>query len=272
MPPNTSHNHARGWALITGASEGIGAEICRELAGRGYNVILVARREDKLREVAAQLSAAHGIDTRVVAADLAGPQAAQALHGSVSGLGIEVDVLVNNAGLLYNGYFDEIALDKQEALLAVNVVALTALTHLFLADMLTRGRGRILNVASTAAWVGIPQQNVYSASKAYVLSFTLALADELRSKTGTVTATALCPSFTATKMLDNPEQGPKLSVPAAMILDPKTVAREGVTACLRGDAIVTPGLTNRISMGLVQVAPRRWATAALGWAYRRGQS
>lgn len=260
------------WALVTGASDGIGAEICRELAGRNHNLVLVARREHKLREFAEELSAAQGINTRVVPCDLAASRAAHQLYHDVRALGVDVDILVNNAGLLFNGYFDEIPLASQEDLLAVNVVALTALTHLFVGDMLARGRGRILNVASTAAWVGIPQQNVYSASKAYVLSFTLALANELKSKNPAVTATALCPSYTATKMLDNPDQGPKLSVPSAMVLQPDVVARQGVDACLRGDAVVTPGLSNRISMGLVQIAPRRWATAALGWAYRRGQA
>ncbi|MCB0933986.1 MAG: SDR family oxidoreductase [Mycobacterium sp.] len=261
---------------MTGASDGIGEEFCRELGRRGYNLILVARREGKLREVANELVDAHGIDARVVPCDLAAPRAAHSLYNDVRALcaevGADVDVLVNNAGLLYNGYFDEIALAKQEDLLAVNVVALTALTHLIANDMLARGRGRILNVASTAAWVALPQQNVYSASKAYVLSFTLALANELKSKNRGVTATALCPGYTATKMLDNPEQGPKLSIPSAMVLPPDVVAREGITACLRGAPIVTPGLSNRIGMGLVQLAPRRWATAALGWAYRRGQS
>lgn len=260
------------WALVTGASDGIGAEFCRELAKRGHSVILVARREERLRELATEVSDAHGVHTRVVPSDLAAAGAAQRLYDDVRALGIDVDILVNNAGLLYNGYFDEIPLAKQEDLLAVNVVALTALTHLFTTDMLSRGRGRILNVASTAAWVGIPQQNVYSASKAYVLSFTLALANELKSKNRGVTATALCPSYTATKMLDNPDQGPKLSVPSAMVLQPDAVARQGLEACLRGEAIITPGLSNRVSMGLVQMAPRRWATAALGWAYRRGQS
>lgn len=262
------------WALVTGASEGIGVEFCRELATRGYNIILVARRAEKLQVVATELMAVHGIDTRVVPHDLAAAQAAQNLHRDVRGLGITVDVLVNNAGLLYNGYFDEIALSKQEDLLAVNVVALTALSHLFVTDMLARGSGRILNVASTAGWVGIPQQNVYAASKAYVLSFTLALANELKSKSSRkngVTATALCPSYTATRMLDNPEQGPTLSVPSALIMSPDAVARQGIDACLRGEPIITPGLSNRVSMGLVQLAPRRWATAALGWAYRRGQ-
>jgi short-subunit dehydrogenase len=262
----------RKWALVTGASDGIGVEIARDLAARGYSIILVARREAKLREVAESLTAAHGVDTRVLPCDLAAPQAAHTLYHEVATFGVDVEVLVNNAGLLFNGYIDEIPLQRQEDLLAVNVVALTSLTHLFVNDMLARGHGRILNVASTAAWIGIPQQAVYSASKAYVLSFTLALANELKSKGRGVTATALCPSFTATKMLDNVEQGPKLSVPSALIMAPDVVARDGVAACLRGDAVVTPGVSNRISMGLVQLAPRRWATAALGWAYRRGQA
>lgn len=260
------------WALVTGASDGIGVEFCRELARRGYSLVLVARREAKLQEVAAALATAHGIATRVVPCDLAAPQAAHRLYGEVRALGIDVDVLVNNAGLLFNGYFDEIALAKQEDLLAVNVVALTALTHLFVQDMLARGSGRILNVASTAAWIGIPQQNVYAASKAYVLPFTLALANELQAKNRGVTATVVCPSYTATKMLDNPEQGPKLSIPAALVLQADDVARQGVEACLRGDAIVTPGLSNRVGMGLVQALPRKWVTALFGWMYRRSQA
>ena len=260
------------WALVTGASDGIGIEFCQELAQRGYHLILVARREAKLREVAAAMTAAHGVETRVIPCDLAAPDAGRSLHQAVRTLDLDVDVLVNNAGLLFNGFFDEIALSKQEDLLAVNIVALTALTHLFTRDMLARGSGRILNVASTAAWIGIPQQNVYSASKAYVLSFTLALANELKHRNRGVTATVLCPSFTATKMLANPEQGPKLSVPSMLVMRPEDVARAGVEACLRGKDIVTPGWSNRVSMSLVQLAPKKWATALLGRAYRRGQA
>lgn len=260
------------WALVTGASDGIGVEFCKELARRGHNLILVARREAKLREVAAAMTAAHGVETRVIPCDLAAPQAAHHLYGEVRALGLDVDVLVNNAGLLYNGFFDEIALAKQEDLLAVNVVALTALTHLFVRDMLARGRGRVLNVASTAAWIGIPQQNVYAASKAYVLPFTLALANELQAKNRGVTATVVCPSYTATKMLDNPDQGPKLAIPAALVLQTDDVARQGIDACLRGAPIVTPGFSNRLGMALVQALPRTWVTRMFGWMYRRGQA
>ncbi len=262
----------RPWALVTGASDGIGVEFCRELAARGHDLVLVARREELLHEVAGRMAREHGIATRVVPCDLARPRAAEDLHRRVVGEGIEVDFLVNNAGLLFNGFFDEIELGKQEDLLAVNVVALTALTHLFLRDMLARGRGRILNVASTAAWLGIPQQNVYAASKAYVVSFTLALEDEVRSKARGVSVTALCPSYTRTKMLDNPAQGRKLSVPDALVLDPAQVAREGIEGALRGRPLVMPGVSNRFAMSLLQALPRTWVTRLAGTLYRRGQA
>jgi short-subunit dehydrogenase len=129
------------WALVTGASDGIGVEFCRVLAPRGWNMVLVARREQKLRELASSLRAEHGAASEVIPCDLAEPNAAQALHRKTKDLGIEVDLLVNNAGLLQNGFFDEIDLAKQQAMLAVNVFALTSLTHLYLNDMLARGRG-----------------------------------------------------------------------------------------------------------------------------------
>ncbi len=262
---------ARPWALVTGASDGIGVEFCKVLAARGYSLVLVARREQKLQEVAAALTAAHGVACQVVPCDLAQPQAAQELHRKTGALGIAVDFLVNNAGLLHNGYFDESDLGRQEALLAVNVSALTSLAHLFVQDMLARGRGRILNVSSTAAWMGIPQQSVYAASKAYVLSFSLALSDEMRAKKSGVAVTAVCASYTDTKMLDNPEQGKKLTVPRALVLRPDFVAEAGVKACLRGTPMVIPGLGNRIGMALLQCLPRTWVTRVFGALYRKGQ-
>jgi short-subunit dehydrogenase len=260
------------WALVTGASDGIGVEFCKLLAARGWNLILVARREQKLREVASSLRAAHGVACETIPCDLAEPQAAQALHRRTKDLGIEVDLLVNNAGLLHNGFFDEIDLARQEAMLTVNIVALTSLTHLYLNDMLARGRGRILNISSTAAWIGIPQQNVYAASKAYVLSFTLALADEVRAKNRGVSVTAVCPSYTATKMLDNPEQGGKLAIPKSQILPAELVAREGIEGCLKGTVIVIPGRANRIGMAVIQRLPRVWVTRLFGKMYRKGMA
>lgn len=258
------------WALVTGASDGIGVEFCKLLAARGFDLILVARREAKLREVAETLTARYGVRCEVLPCDLARPGAAADLHERTRALGIEIDVLVNNAGLLYNGFFDEIERGKQEDLLSVNVVALTALSHLYVSDMLARGGGRILNVASTAAWIAIPQQNVYSASKAYVLSFSLALSDEVHAKNRGVSVTTLCPSYTGTKMLDNPDQGRKLNIPTAMILDPVAVARDGIEACLAGKPIVIPGWSNRIGMAVIQCLPRLWVTRLFGILYRRG--
>jgi len=260
------------WALVTGASDGIGVEFCKLLAARGYNLVLVARREHLLHAVAAELSAAHDVAARVIPCDLAQPGAAHELYRTVHGLGIPVDFLVNNAGLLFNGYFDEIDLRKQEELLAVNVVALTALAHLFAQDMLARRRGHILNVGSTAAWIGIPQQNVYSASKAYVVSFSLALNDELRAKRSGVTVTVLCPGYTRTKMLDNPEQGRKLAIPESLVLDPRMVAQDGIEACLRGKPIAIPGFGSRLSTYLMQCLPRVWVTRVFGRFYRKGQA
>jgi uncharacterized protein len=262
----------RGWAVVTGASDGIGLECCQVLAARGYDLVLVARREHRLREVEAALTTAHGIAVRVVPCDLAAPHAAEALYRQIVALGIEVEFLVNNAGLLQNGYFDAIARDKQEDLLAVNIVALTALTHLFLPGMLARRRGYVLNVASTAAWLALPQQSVYAASKAYVLSFSLALGDELKAKRSGVVVTALCPGYTRTKMLDNPAQGPTLRVPKGMVLEPTVVAREGIDACLRGQPMAIPGRSNRVSMALLQCLPRVWVARVFGRLYRRGQA
>lgn len=257
-------------ALVTGASDGIGREFCRVLAARGFNLVLVARREDRLQAVARELQARHGVVCHVVPCDLARPQAAQGLSRTLAERGIQVDFLVNNAGLLFNGDFDRIELHKQEDLLALNVVALTALTHLMLAGMIARGHGHILNVASTAAWMGIPRQNVYAASKGYVLPFTLALAGEMRARATGVRVTALCPSYTDTRMLDNPQQGPRLTVPRFMTLRPDVVAALGVAACMAGRPLAIPGWSNRLAMALLQVLPRPWLTQIVGRLYRRG--
>src|SRR3954447_6416423 len=180
-------------ALITGASSGIGLDLARLFAKDGCDVVLVARSEGKLRELAAELERDCGVTAHVIALDLARPNAAEAL---VQRLPADVDVLVNNAGFGVAGPFVETDLAKELEMIQVNIVALTQLTKLLLPKMVARRRGRVLNVASTAAFQPGPLMAVYYATKAYVLSFSEAIADELRDSG--VTVTALCPGPTET--------------------------------------------------------------------------
>lgn len=256
------------YALITGASDGIGFEFCKVMASKGYGIILVARNAMKLADAAKNLADSLNIETHAISCDLAEPFAAQTLFNEVKERGIEVDVLINNAGMLFNGPFSDIALSSQEKLLQCNIVALTALTHLFCAAMTHRGSGRILNVASTGAWMAIPGQNVYAASKAYVLSFSHALAEELRAANSGVSVTVLCPSYTNTRMLDNPEQGAGINIPTIMQLSPVYVAQQGVKACLAGNPTCIPGLSNAIAMSILQCVPKMWVAKLFGVLYR----
>tara|TARA_R110002110_G_scaffold415854_1_gene658318 strand:+ start:53613 stop:54275 length:663 start_codon:yes stop_codon:yes gene_type:complete len=211
----------------------------------------------------------YGTDCTILSADLSVPGAAQALFQVSQECDLEIDFLINNAGLLFNGYFTELDLAGQEQLMMLNMVTLSSLCHLFANDMETRRGGHILNVASTAAWMPLPTQNVYAASKSYVLSFTLALADELRASGSPVSVCALCPGYTATRMLDNPDQGGRLKVPAVLIQSAERVARKGISACLAGKPSYIPDPGNRMIAGLSQLLPKRWMTALMGRTYRR---
>jgi short-subunit dehydrogenase len=214
-------------ALVTGASGGIGLELARVLAGNRFSLVLLARSRDKLEDLARELRAQHGTQVTIVPADLSEPGAAQAVFDSLNDAGVQIDLLVNNAGLLLEGRFDAIGLDEQLRLLQVNIVALTALTRLFLGPMLEHNRGRILNVASVAAFMPVPKLAVYAASKAYVLSFGDALFQEL---SGTkITVTTLCPGVSDTGMVHGRSLG---GLPGMMIMDAKTVAQEGYRACV----------------------------------------
>jgi len=259
------------YALVTGASEGIGLAFCKVLASKGYNIILVARTLEKLKNSAKTLERSFDIETHVIPTDLAAPNAAQNLFDEVLSRNISVDLLVNNAGLLLNGFFKDIDLASQEKLLQCNIVALTSLSHLFANDMAQRGAGRIVNLASTAAWMAIPNQNIYAASKAYVLSFSHALADEMRASGSGVTVTVVCPSYTDTKMLDNPDQGGVMKIPSSMVLSPDYVAKKGIEACLAGKHTCIPGLSNRVGMAVIQLFPKMWVTKLFGRWYRQLQ-
>jgi uncharacterized protein len=255
----------RSCVLVTGASSGIGRELAKLFAADGFHPILLARRRDKLQELAQELKALHGTKVTVLPADLSNPGTPGAVFDRLREHGIEVDILVNDAGVICEGEFAAIALDDHLRLLQVNIVALTALTRLFLEPMLRRGRGRVLNVASLGAFLPIPSLAVYAASKAYVLSLSEALSEELKG-TG-VTVTALCPGFTDTAMVHASARAVRL--PSLMVMDAKSVAKEGYAACLAGKALHVAGRSNDLAARGIQYLPRALVRAAGGLVARQ---
>ena len=251
-------------ALITGASAGIGWELSKCFATEGWDVILVARREDKLRELAAELTSTYDVDARVEVADLANPSAVRQLHDRLQGDGVALDFLVNNAGFGQSGAFADNDPERVAAMLQLNMVSLTMLTRMVLPGMVARGRGRILNVASTAAFQPGPNMAVYCATKAYVLSFSEAIASELAG-TG-VTVTCLCPGATETEFAREADMEGSTIFKRGLIPMAKAedVAREGFQACLRGQRLVVPGLSNKAGAIASKVFPRRLVTAVAG--------
>jgi short-subunit dehydrogenase len=244
-------------ALITGASGGIGYELALLFARDGFDCILIARSQDKLKELADRLEREHRIKTLVIARDLSRPSAVDEIYEEVSAASMQVEVLVNNAGFPVFGLFHETDLQVELEMLQVNVIALTALTKLFLKPMVERRSGRILNLASTAAFEPGPLMAVYYASKAYVLSFSEALANELRG-TG-VTVTALCPGPTRTGFQKRGVMEDSRLV-RGQIADARSVALAGYRGLLAGKSIVIPGFSNRLVPWIVRVSPRSMVT------------
>jgi hypothetical protein len=248
----------RGRSLVTGASEGIGRELATVFAHNGFDLVLVARRRDKLEELAQQLATAHGIDAVVLPTDLSDADAPQAVLDDVVAKGLGIDVLVNNAGLLFEGEFKNITQQDHLRLLQLNIVALTALTRLFVGHMLERKGGRILNVASVAGFMPIPRLAVYAASKAYVLSLSEALSEEL--KDANISVTALCPGVTSTAMVSGTDLA---RLPAMMVMDAPAVAREGYAACMSGKAVHVAGPANEIAVQWIKYQPD-WLVRSVG--------
>jgi len=243
-------NTSRKIALVTGASSGIGLEMSRQLASEGYELILVARSEEKLLAIARELG-----NAKVIVADLAQPDAPRRVFDSAG----PVDVLINNAGYGVSGPFAETDLENELEMILVNVSALTALTKLFLRPMLARNGGHIVNVASTAAFLPGPLMAVYYATKAYVLSFSEAIADELRD-TG-VKVTALCPGPTETGFADLAGMTSSRLFSIAKPMSSRRVARYGVRAMHRGTRVAIPGVANKLMTESLRVSPRRLVTA-----------
>lgn len=244
--------------LITGASGGIGLDFARIFAKNGYNLILVARSETTLQEQAQGYQNQFGVKATVIVKDLSQPNAAQQVYDSVKAAGLEVNELVNNAGFASYGKFWENDLTKETEMLQVNILALTQLTHLFLPTMVKQGYGRILNVASTAAFQPGPLMAVYYATKAYVLSFSEAIANELEG-TG-VTVTTLCPGATQSGFQARAAMEDSKLVKGKKIMDSQTVAQMGFDALHKGKTLVITGLQNAVMAQSVRLAPRKVIT------------
>ncbi len=244
-------------ALITGASGGIGYELALLFARDGFDCILVARSEDKLNELATRLQREHRIKTLVIGRDLSKPTAVDEIYEETTAAGLAVDVLVNNAGFPVFGLFNETDLQIEVEMLQVNVIALTALTKLFLKGMVERRAGRILNLASTAAFLPGPLMAVYYASKAYVLSFSQALANELHGTGVTVTALAPGPTRTGFQKRGVMEESRLVQ---GNIADAASVALAGYRGLMAGKTLVIPGLTNKTIPWVVRLSPRSMVT------------
>jgi short-subunit dehydrogenase len=244
-------------ALITGASGGIGYELALLFAGAGLDCILVARSEEKLKELATRLESEYRVKTHVIAKDLSRPTAVNEIYEEVTAASMQVDVLVNNAGFPVFGPFVETDLQVELEMLQVNVIALTALTKLFLTGMVERREGRILNLASTAAFLPGPLMAVYYASKAYVLSFSEALSNELRG-TG-VAVTTLSPGPTRTGFQKRGIMEDSRLV-QGQIADARSVALAGYRGLMAGKTIVIPGFSNKLVPWIVRLSPRGMVT------------
>ena len=247
--------------LITGASSGIGRELARLFASDGADLVLIARSEGRLRELAGELAATYGTKAQVVPADLSWPASPGEIAEALTQRQIQVDVLVNNAGFGAHGPIAAIGAERQLDMIEVNVAALTRLTALLLPGMLQRRRGAILNVASTAAFQPGPYQAVYCATKAYVLSFTEALAEEVRGSG--VRVSCLAPGVTDTGFAAQAGTlGTRLF--RRGLMDAGRVARAGNNGMRRGRTLVIPGLRNRALAFSVRLAPRTLATRVAG--------
>jgi hypothetical protein len=249
-------------ALITGASTGIGYELAKVFAENGYDLVLVARNQAQLEKVAAEIESAHQVKARVLAKDLSLPAAPREIFDQLAGENVQVDVLVNNAGFGTYGFFADIDFDADTALLQVNIVALTALTKLFLKPMLARGSGRVLNVASTAAFQPGPLMATYYASKAYVLHFSEAIAQELAGKG--VVVTALCPGPVDTQFQARAGIHGSRLFKSGRAMPARTVALAGYQGLMRGRRIVIPGFSNSALAKFVGLMPRSWVTYVAG--------
>ena len=260
--PVTLDKMTKRTALITGASAGIGEAFAEVFAAEGFDVVLVARREDRLRAVATRLNSKYGAAAHVIAIDLAEPQAVNRIVAELAARGLHVDALVNNAGYGVPGAYLRSPWDRHDAMLRVMVTSVTELTYRLLPAMVEGGYGRIINVASLAGLVPAPGgHTLYAATKAFLIKFSEALGHEVRANG--VHVTAICPGFTYSEFHDvtgTREQMKKL--PSWLWMDAAAVARQGYEAVMEGVPIYVNGRVNRTIAALVRIAPN-WLVRAV---------
>ena len=245
---------AQGTALVTGASAGIGVAIARELARRRHNVTLVARREDRLRELAAELVSEHGVDAEIVAADLGTSDGRDEVAAALKRLGLGVDLLVNNAGFGYSGDFAGADPARQAEMVALNCEAVVDLTGRYLRPMVGRGAGAVINIASTAAFQPMPKGATYAATKAFVLSFSEAIHSEVAG-TG-VSVTAVCPGPVRTEFAEASGIKGEEKLPRLFWLSAEDVAVQALRAAEAGRRSVIPGRINQAGSVVGRYTPR----------------
>jgi short-subunit dehydrogenase len=245
-------------SIVTGASSGIGSELARGLAKRGLGVTLVARREDRLRALADELAKSHGVRAEVIAADLSDQDSRTHIATELESRGLTVDVLVNNAGLSTTGPVHQSAPDRDIPMIRTDVEAIVHLCSLFVPGMVERGRGAVLNVASTAAFQPLPGQAGYGGAKAFVLSYSRATRAELKG-TG-VTMTVLCPGPVETEFAETAgftEEESSNALPKFMWVSAADVAKAALHGLERDRAVVIPGFSNRVGAAVAHLTPRR---------------
>lgn len=250
---NTKQFGSGSTALITGASSGIGYEFAKVFARNGHNLVLVARDRQRLEQLADELRETSGVTVQVIVKDLSIGTSAQEIFDELQRESVALDILVNNAGLIVYGNVYETEWAKELQMIQVNLVSLTQLTKLFVRDMIKRGYGRILNIGSTGSFVPSPLNGVYSATKAYVLSFSEAIAEELEG-TG-VTVTALCPGATRTELQKRAHMD-DVRLLRRGVMDAETVAQIGYRALMAGRRVAVPGLYNQLRILLTRFLPR----------------
>ena len=241
-------------ALITGSSSGIGMEFARHHAAQKGDLVLAARGEKELQALKAELEKAHGVQVRIFPVDLTAPGAVQAIHDTLQKEGVEIDILINNAGFGDFGDFHQADWAKTNTMIQLNITALTELTRRFLPSMVQRRRGRILNVASTAAFFPGPLMAVYYATKHYVLAFSEGISEELKGSG--VTVTALCPGPTTSGFQAAADLGESKLVKGKKLPSSKEVALYGYQAMLSGKVVAVHGTTNKLQVFLARFLPR----------------